>query len=229
MLSGPYGLIQLPLLIMAWILQGFDRNKMGVLATCIFFGLIQIYFMDLQARPPRTTPVTLLGLIEASTTFLYYYFFAFLGVLNNFPLRLLTILVGLLLILPKIKNIHCDKKQLIAGSTIILVGLAIWAAAMLKGLDEYLITSPLGSGGRYFWPPYVMASVGLIYLLKDQPQRSILKVVGVMVILSSVAHWASQMPADLPGWRERVLNAPPGAIKVQALPSDAWDFTTIKK
>lgn len=229
MISGPYGLIQLPLLFVAWMLQGFNRNKISILLTCTVFALVQLAFMDLQVRPPRENPLTLLGLLKATSTFVYYYLFAFFGVIHEVWLRFIIISLGFFFMWRKLKDTKLPKDHLVTGITIIIAGLAIWGAALVKGLGDYLFISPVGPGGRYFWPPYVLTSIGLIYLLKDDANRKALNLFCILVLLSTIPRWASQLPADLTGWREEVLNAPPGPITVRALPSKEWSFQTIKK
>lgn len=229
MLSGPYGIIQLPFIFAAWCLQGFNRQKIHIILICIIFAGVQLAFMDLGARAPRETPLTFIGLFGAATTFIYYLFFAFFGVVHEYWLRSIVIVLGLALSWSTLKKVRVNRDQILISLTLILAGGAIWGAAVVKGLGDYTFLSPVGGGGRYFWPPYVLVCIGLIYLLKDETNKKALKLVCILVFLSTLPRWPSQLPGDLPGWREEILNSPPGPIKVRALPSKEWTFPAIKK
>lgn len=229
MLSGPYGIIELPFLVALWGIEGFDRRKIQFLATCGVFALIHFSFMNLQVRTANENQLTFVGLVDATTTFVYSLFFSFFGIIHQFWPRFLITIIGGFTAWRKIRRVHIKKEELLASLPLILSGLAIWAAAMIKGLGDYLTFNPLGAGSRYFWPPYVLVSIGLIYLLKDRSNQKALKTLCALILLSSIVRWPSQINSRLPGWREEIINAPRGPVLVRALPNSDWNFSAIKR
>ncbi|MGZ3769127.1 MAG: hypothetical protein ACXVCP_07285 [Bdellovibrio sp.] len=231
MLTGPYAIISLPFLFAAWIFQRCDRRKIPFLVTCVLFAVLHVSFFKMQVRTGHQTTLTFVGLLDAFTTFFYSLFFVFFGVIKEFWVRFVVTVICSLITWRFIKETIISKGNFAVALPLILSGLAIWAAAIFKGLGDYVTFNPVGAGARYFWVPYVLVCIGLIQLLKSMNghNQKTLKILCGLVALSAIVRWPSQINSSLPGWREEIEKAPPGPVLVRALPNSDWNFMAVKK